>query len=126
MQRVKLELEYIMRASPTILYQFLTSPDYLIRWFCDSADENEEVFVFEWEGFEEVANVEEEIPEELIRFKWEDADDEDEYFEFKIDKSPITNETILQVTDFCDADEEDTQTSLWNNQIDKLRRAMGA
>ena len=125
MERVKFTNEYLFRASPTILYQFLTTPACLIRWFCDEVDINGETFSFFWSGAEEVAELITDIEEELLRFKWEDADDESEFLEFKISKSPVTGETILEVTDYCDSDELDDQKALWDSQINKLKVETG-
>lgn len=125
MERVKFSLEFIFRASPSILYQFFTTPSRLIRWFCDEVDIQDNTFTFVWEGSEEVAELVEDVEDELIRFKWEDADDENEYLEFKIEKSPVTGETILLVTDFCDDDEIDDQKQLWATQLDALKKETG-
>ena len=54
----------------------------------------------------------------------EDAD-EDEYLEFRFRKSPVTNETILEITDYCDEGEEDDQRQLWESQIKILRQETG-
>lgn len=125
MERVKFTNEYIFRASPAILYQFLTTPSCLIRWFCDEVDINNSTYSFFWEGSEEVAELVHDSEDELLRFKWEDADDPEEYLEFKIEKSPVTGETILEVTDYCDADEVEDQKALWDSQINKLRTSTG-
>lgn len=125
MERVKFTNEYIFRASPTILYKFLTTPSCLIRWFCDEVDINGSDFSFFWSGAEEVAVLVHEIEDELLRFQWEDADDPHEYLEFRIEKSPVTGETILEVTDYCDRDEIDDQKALWDSQINKLRIETG-
>lgn len=125
MERVKIELEFIFRASPTILYQFLTTPSCLIRWFCDEVDINGTRFTFVWSGFKEVAELVEDIEDERLRFKWLNADDEDEYLEFRILRSPVTDETILEVTDYCDDDEMDDQRAYWENQINKLIQETG-
>ena len=124
MKRVSFEMEFLFRASPTILYKFLTSPACLVRWFCDAVDIQEDVFVFEWSGSEEVAILIDDIEEERLRFKWEDAED-NEYLEFRFDISPVTNETILSITDFCDDDEVEDQKKLWASQLDMLRRETG-
>lgn len=125
MERVKFSLEFIFRASPTILYKFFTTPDCLIRWFCDEVDIQDETYTFAWDGSEEIAELIEDIEDELIRFRWEDADDEEEYLEFKIEKSPVTGETILTVTDYCDDDEIDDQKQLWATQLDELKKETG-
>ena len=125
MKRVKIDLEFIFRASPTILYKFLTTPSCLIRWFCDEVDIQGEVFTFVWSGAEEVATMIDDIEDERIRFKWEDAEDDDEYLEFRMRKSPVTNETILEITDYCDEDEIEDQSQLWESQVKVLRQETG-
>jgi len=65
------------------------------------------------------------IEDERIRFKWQDADDEEEYLEFRMRKSPVTNETILEITDYCDDDEVDDQKQLWQSQVKMLRQETG-
>ncbi|MFZ1786900.1 MAG: START-like domain-containing protein, partial [Saprospiraceae bacterium] len=40
MRREKIDLEFIFKASPAIVYQFLTQPACLVRWFCDAVDIN--------------------------------------------------------------------------------------
>ena len=44
--------------------------------------------------------------EEKSKIQMEKRSD-DEYLEFRMYKSDITNETILEITDFCDDDEVD-------------------
>jgi uncharacterized protein YndB with AHSA1/START domain len=124
MERVQIDMEFIFRASPTILYKFLTTPSTLIRWFCDEVDIQGDTFTFVWSGSEEVAELIDDIEDERVRFEWEDAD-EGEFLEFRMEKSPVTGETILTITDFCDSDEVDDQKQLWETQIAQLRTETG-
>ena len=62
--------------------------------------------------------------EERVRFHWENAE-EGEFLEFRMYKSPVTNETVLEITDFCDDDEVDDQKALWETQIKALRIETG-
>lgn len=124
MKRVAFDLEFLFRASPTILYKFLTTPSCLIRWFCDEVDIQDETFTFVWSGSEEVAELIDDIEDERVRFHWEDADD-GEYLEFRMSRSPVTGETILEITDFCDEDEVEDQKQLWESQIKVLRQETG-
>ncbi len=125
MERVSFDLEFIFKASPTIVYKFLTTPSCLIRWFCDEVDIQNDTYSFFWGDSEEIAELIEDIEEELLRFKWEDANDEEEYLEFRIKRSPVTGETIVEITDFCDDDEVDDQKQLWESQMKVLRQEMG-
>lgn len=123
-KRVKLQLEYIFRSSPTILFQFLTMPACLVRWFCDEADEQDDFFYFVWNGSVQAAEIVDFIEEERLRLRWEDAEPS-EYLEYKIYKSPITDETVMEITDFCDDNEIQDQTKLWDSTIKNLKNAMG-
>jgi len=124
MSRVKYDMEFLFRASPAIVYRFLTTPTGLVRWFCDKVDITGETFTFTWEGYDEVAELIDDIEEERLRFHWEDAD-EGEYLEFRMYKSDVTNETIVEITDFSDDDEIDESKQLWESQFSVLRSEMG-
>ena len=124
MQRVKFEMEFIFRASPAIIYTFITTPSCLVRWFCDGVDITGDVFTFTWSGADEIAEMVDDIEEERVRFKWQEADGK-EFLEFKMYKSDVTNETIMEITDFCDADEVQEQKDLWASQVSKLKIECG-
>ena len=125
MDREKITLEFIFRASPAIIYTFLTTPSCLTRWFCDEVDISNDTYTFSWEGYDEVAELMEDIEEERLLFRWEEAEDEEEYLEFRMSRSPVTGETIFEITDFCDEDEVEDQKQLWETQIERLRKATG-
>jgi len=125
MKRAKIELEFILRASPTIVYQFITQPACLIRWFCDEVDVEQDRYVFNWAGSEEEAELLEDIEDERLRFRWLEADEPSEYFEYSMRKSPLTGETVLEIIDFCDEDEIEDQKELWESQLVRLRQETG-
>ncbi len=126
MKRVQFNLEFLFRASPTIVYKFITTPSCLIRWFCDECDVTaDDIYSFKWEGSEETAELIDDIEDERIRFRWEDAEEEEEYLEFRMSRSPVTGETILEITDYADEDEVDDQKQLWESQIKVLRQETG-
>mgnify|MGYP000447738764 CR=1 FL=1 len=124
MDRTSFEMEFIFRASPTIIYKFLTDASCLIRWFCDEVDIEKGVFTYSWDGAEEIAKLTENTENEFLRFEWEDRD-AGEPLEIKLKKSPVTGETVLELKDYCDADEVDEQKQLWNTQFAQLRRETG-
>lgn len=124
MERVSFEMEFLFRASPAILYSFFTTPSCLIRWFCDEVDINDDTYSFMWDGSVEEADLIDDIENERLRFAWEDGE-KGEYYEFRMMKSEVTAETILEITDFCDADEVEDQKALWHSQIKRLRQETG-
>ncbi len=124
MERVKIDMEFILRASPSILYTFFTTPECLIRWFCDEADIQDDIYTFTWHGEDEVAELVDDVEEERVRFIWQEAE-EGEYFEFRMYKSAVTNETVMEITDFCDKGEEDEQKDYWETLMVVLKKETG-
>lgn len=117
-------MEFIFKASPAIIYQFLTAPENLVRWFADGVDIKEDVYIFTWEGSDEEALLIDDIEEERLKFRWLESE-VDEYYEFRMYKSAITRQTILEITDFCDKGEEQEQIDLWTSQISELQIVCG-
>ena len=119
-------IERTFRSSPVILYDFLTSPSGLIQWFSDTCDLNDDIYTFGWKGGDdqeaEVLSSEE---GESIRLRWEDEEDDKAYFEYDIKKNEITGDTILYVTDFAYRNEINESISLWESQLDDLRKCIG-
>ncbi|MBC7902262.1 MAG: ATPase [Gemmatimonadaceae bacterium] len=118
-------LEFPVRCSPSILYEFLSTPAGLQEWFADKVDERDTVFSFSWSGDEERANVVEAEEDKYIRFHWEEAPKE-EFFEFRIEKSEVTNQTILIINDFAEKKEIKDQSQLWSYQVKDLFHRIGS
>ena len=123
-KKVKYTLEYPVRCSPGILYEFLSNPSGLQEWFADKVDERDGLYSFGWDGSEEEAEVMESEENKFIRYHWLHTP-KDEYFEFKIDKSEVTNQTILTITDFADKKEIKDQSQLWETQVKDLFYRLG-
>jgi uncharacterized protein YndB with AHSA1/START domain len=117
-------LEYPVRCSPSILFEFLSTPAGLQEWFADKVDERDSVFSFSWNGATDRAEVIESEEEKFIRFHWLHAPRE-EYFEFRIEKSEVTNQTILVIRDFADKGEVKDQSQLWDYQVKDLFHRLG-
>ena len=118
-------LEYPVRCSPSILYEFLSTPAGLQEWFADKVDERDSIFLFSWNGSSEKAEVVESEEEKFVRFHWLHAPKE-EFFEFRIEKSEITNQTILVIKDFADKKEIKDQSMLWDYQVKDLFHRIGS
>jgi uncharacterized protein YndB with AHSA1/START domain len=124
-KRIKYNKEYSIRCSPAILYEFLITPAGLGEWFAEKLKQRETNFVFSWKGSEEYAELIAAEENEYVVFRW-DWMEEDEYFEFRIEKSPVTNETILTITDFAEKNEVADQGLLWDAQIHDLMHRVGS
>ncbi|HRN95658.1 MAG: START-like domain-containing protein [Chitinophagales bacterium] len=125
MARKKFTLEYIINSSPAILFEFVTDPSSLAQWFADYCDAQEDDYIFGWNGQYQKAELLEILNDDYVKYRWLDSP-EDEYFSFKVYKSEISFETVLEVTDFADQKEIKDVSNLWDKQIDDLRYAIGA
>jgi uncharacterized protein YndB with AHSA1/START domain len=117
-------LEYAVRCSPSILYEFLATPAGLQEWFADKVDERDQVFSFTWNGTTDRAQVLETELDKSIRFHWLHAP-KNEYFEFRIEKAEVSNQTILQIRDFAEKKEIADQKRLWDFQVNDLLHRLG-
>ena len=117
-------LEYPVRCSPSILYEFLSTPAGLQEWFADKVDERDNVFMFSWNGTTDKAEVVESELDKFIKFHWTSAPPE-EYFEFRIEKSEVTNQTILVIKDFAAKADLKDQSQLWGYQVKDLFHRLG-
>jgi len=117
-------IEFPVRCSPVILYEFLSTPAGLQEWFADKVDERDTVFSFSWSGSTEKAAVLEAHENKFIRFHWLHAPKE-EYFEFSIEKTEVSSQTILIIKDFAEKKEIADQTRLWEFQVNDLFHRLG-
>lgn len=124
-KRIMYSLEFPVRCSPTILYEFLSTPVGLQEWFADKVDQRDSNFFFSWNGSTDKAEVLEQFENNYVRYRW-DYQDDDEFFEFRIEQSPVTNETILRITDFAEKMDLKDQERLWNTQVSDLKHRIGS
>ncbi|MBC7848538.1 MAG: ATPase [Chitinophagaceae bacterium] len=117
-------LEYPVRCSPSILYEFLSTPAGLQEWFADKVDERDNVFSFSWNGTTDKAEVMESEENKFIKFHWTHTP-AGEYFEFRIEKSEVTNLTILIINDFAEKKDVKDQSQLWGYQVKDLFHRLG-
>ena len=125
MDKVKIDLEYIIKTSPTILFNCLSTPSGLSEWFADDVNIKNDRYTFFWDGSEETAILKTVRKSESVKFQWEDDEDEDYFFEMTIRIDDLTKDVALFVTDFADEGEEDEIQLMWDNNVDKLKKAIG-
>lgn len=123
-KKVQYTLEYPVRCSPVILYEFLSTSTGLQEWFADKVEDKDGLFTFSWNGSSQEAEVIASEENKSIRFHWLDAP-QDEFFEFSIDKSEVTNQTILIIHDFADKRDIKDQSLLWETQVKDLFHRLG-
>ncbi|BAO76899.1 START-like domain-containing protein [Winogradskyella sp. PG-2] len=124
----KYEMEFVIQASPTLIYTYISTPSGLSEWFADNVNSRGELFTFIWDGSEEQAKLLSKKNGERVKFRWL-ADDEDGasyYFEIRIQVDEITKDVSLMITDFAEDDEIEEGKMLWENQIGSLKQVLGS
>lgn len=123
--RKRIDLEYIFSSSVGILFTRLSTAAGLAEWFSDDVKYEGNIYTFVWDGSGEQAELVDMKKNSHVRFKWLDADEEEEFFEFSLHIHPLTEEVALIITDFVDSDEEADEIELWNKQVEMLHRTVG-
>ena len=122
----KYEMEFPIHVSPSLLYQYISTPSGMSEWYADNVNSRGEFFTFIWEGSEERAKLLGKKNGERIKFRWEDDADTDYYSELRIQVDEITKDVSLMVTDFAEEDEIEEGKMLWDNMVSNLKQILGS
>jgi len=125
LDKIKFEIEIPIHASPNFLFQYISTPDALGEWFADNVNSRGKLFTFIWDDTEEVAARISQKSNEFIRFKWEEDEDENSYFELRIQVDALTKDVSLIIIDFAEEDEVEESKMFWENQVAELKHVIG-
>ena len=128
MSKTQFELEFVIQASPQLLYQYMHTPSGLSEWFADNVNARTEKYSFFWDDSEGDALLIRKKANEFVRFRWLNGEDDqdDFYFEIRIVVDEITKDVSIVVTDFADEDEVEEAKMLWESQIGDLKQVLGS
>lgn len=126
--KIRFDIEFPIHASPQLLFQYISTPSGLSEWFSDNVNLRGEFFTFIWDGSEEKAKLLNKKSGERVKFRWleDEEDNQNYYFEIRIQVDEITKDVSLMVTDFAEEDEVDEAKMLWTNQISSLKQVLGS
>ncbi len=124
--KTKFEIEILLKTSPRVLEDKLTTPSGLSEWFAENVNAQNDIYEFWWSGSSEKAKLQVLKPGSKIRFKWLSDEDEESYFEMNFASDPMTNIVCLTVTDFAEEGDLDDSKLLWEQNINDLVRLLGA
>jgi hypothetical protein len=127
-EKVKFELAYLLKTSPKILENMISTPSGLSEWFANDVNIKEDVYTFYWDGSEESARLLSGKNLGKTKFQWINDEENglDCYFEMSINIDPLTKSVVMHVTDFAYHDEVEEAQMLWEQQINDLKRVLGA
>lgn len=119
-------MEFYLNSSPNALYDLLSTPSGFSEWYCQDVDVRGDQYTFIWDGEREATTMIGRKLGEVIRFRRNDDDDPEAFFEFRVRIDAMTNEVCLVVTDHAWPDEVEETRNLWTSQIETLSRVLGA
>lgn len=127
MLQEKFHIEFLMgSASQSSLWRMISQIDGLSEWFADEVamNETESVYTFTWGKSDSQAVIVQSKPQVSVRYRWID-DDESVYFEFRLRKLDLSGDMTLEVTDFAEPDEKGDAITLWESQVEEMKRRLG-
>ena len=118
MDKQRLCIEHELTSNSTaIIWDLISTDSGLARWMADSVTQEGERLTFVWGELWS--------HHEYIRISWDDEEGPDNFFELRMDKSHITNDYMLTITDFAWDDEMDSLHSIWTDNLARLRNTCG-
>lgn len=131
MKKQRINIEYELRSSsPNIIWPLLSSAHGLEKWLADTVTHEGDTMTFTWGQVwshheTRKAFVTEEVKQQRIRFKWDGDSDEEAFWQLEMEKSDITNDYILIITDYADEGDEDSLRDIWDSNLERLHRTTG-
>lgn len=125
-EKIKYEMEFPIQASPSLLYQYISTPSGMSEWFADNINSRGEVFTFMWGESEEEAKLLTKKSGERIKMRWLDDEDTPYFFEMRIQVDEITKDVSLMITDYAEEDEVEESKMLWENMVSDLKQILGS
>ena len=125
MKKEKFHIEYIFdKVSRRSLWNHLTTALGLSAWFADEVIINDNLYTFKWRKEAQEAIVIDSKPENFIRYRWVDEEDENAYFEFIIQTNEKTGSTALDITHYSEPAHKKDTKNLCYSQLQYMKTTL--
>lgn len=131
MEDNKISIERELRSkSANIIWSLMSTPEGLAKWLADDVKRDGDTLTFTWGntcGHHETrtADVLETKDNEYIRLRWSEDEFRDTYLELRMEKSDITGDYIMVITDYAPDGDTDTLRDIWDANMETLHRSTG-
>ncbi len=121
------QFEFELRASPKVLFPYLSTASGLQQWFADKVIvKNSSNFNFIWDNENHLANLISQKLNKFVKFEFEEEKNK-RTLEMSLEVSEISNTTYLQVIDDSSSyKSDDDAEELWEYLTDKLKEIVGS
>lgn len=128
-QQVLIERE-LQSNSKNRIWSIISDIDKLSRWIADEIQEEGKKLHFIWGDLQNshdsrMATIAKKVKYHYIRLKWTDEEDSNAFLELRMEKSNISDNYVLFITDFAEPDDIDTMEDLWADNLDRLHQFSG-
>lgn len=127
----QIEIEHVLRSrSRSIIWGLISTAEGMQRWIANEVTQDGDTLTFTWGKSWECHQVKSarvllsDERDRRFRFRWED-DEEDVYVELRVERSALTGDYVLHITDFAEEDDADDMRELWDGDLQRLYRNTG-
>jgi START-like superfamily domain len=130
MTKHKYIAEFELRASPKMLFPYLSTASGLSQWFAQKVNTTpDHTFNFIWDNDDHLAKQSALRLNKSVKFEFLNTDPDNidnNYIELKIEVSDLTNSTFLKITDYSSNEDVEELKDLWQGLIDNLKEIVGS
>lgn len=130
MEKFKFITEYELRASPKMLFPYISTASGLSQWFAAKVNTMpEHRFDFMWDNESHIARQVSLRQNKSVRFEFLETGTnghDNNYVDFRVEQSELTQSTYLRITDYSTNNDSEDLQDLWDGLMDKLREIVGS
>jgi uncharacterized protein YndB with AHSA1/START domain len=130
MNKFKFNAEFELRASPKVLFPYLSTASGLQQWFCEKAvNIDSHTLDLIWDQDHHVAKIVSQRLNKSVKFDFISANPEEKdhnYLELRLETSDLTQSTYLKVTDYSENSDVDELDDLWTEFVSCLKVIVGS
>ena len=130
MQKFKYSNEYELRASPKMLFPYISTASGLSQWFCEKVNNKpDHTLDFIWDKESHLAEQTAMRLNKSVKFEFVDTSEnnrDNNYVEFKIEVSDLSGSTYLRITDYSATTDEEELNDFWESLINNLKEIVGS
>ena len=130
MKKDRLEIEHLLNStSRNTVWRLIGTAEGLALWIADSVSIDGRSMTFKWGDdwrHHEVRHATLSTCDRYMRVRWQWDDDNDgSYVEIRMERSSLSGQYSLHITDFADDDDREWLADAWRHNYDRMRLASG-
>ncbi|WP_266365966.1 START-like domain-containing protein [Tellurirhabdus rosea] len=131
MEKYKFVAEYELRASPKVLFPYISTASGLSQWFASRVNVlPNHLYDFYWDDESHPARQVSIRQNKSVRFEFLNGTDgersDNNYIDFRVDVSELTQSTFLRIVDYSGNTDAEELKSMWQGLIEKLKEIVGS